>query len=601
MGLGKTVQAVGISNLDPSCRRVLVVCPASLKKNWRREWIKWCAKGLSVAIAEGSKAWPTDDVVIVNYDVLHKFRSQIDAIDWDLLVADECHLVKNPKSRRTAALLGRKSRKPDERVDPLQARRVVFLTGTPILNRPVEMFPLLERIDPNGLGDNFMAFAKRYCAAEQNRFGWDFSGASNLQELQVRLRGSVMVRRLKEEVLKELPPKRRQLIRLDSSETKGLKAAVAALENQSKDSADRLTKLVADAEMAKALGMNAYRAAAAKLGAARKVAFEEMARARHDLAVAKAPVVAQRVAELLDENEGMKIVVMAHHADVVDQLRGALGKYGVAEVTGRTAVGSRQAECDRFQIDKSCRAFIGTIKAAGVGLTLTAAHIVAFVELDWVPGNVSQAEDRCHRIGQKDSVLVWHFVVEDSLDSRMVELLVSKQVVADEALNNLDPSTVGADDVSIDEFEVVSDAEIAAEEAPFTADADALEQGATEGRARMDSERRSQRANRNVAQRAATSGIEPGTLEAEGRAMSQEARELSYRCMIQLSNSDGDFATKINDVGFSKADVLLGHALANIAEVAVGEAHLGMMRRLVMRYRRQLPERTVEIVTGRHQ
>jgi SWI/SNF-related matrix-associated actin-dependent regulator 1 of chromatin subfamily A len=612
MGLGKTPQSVGIANLDLSCRKILIVCPASLKGNWRREWLKWDAKGLSVAIAEGQKPWPClADVVVVNYDIVERFRAEIDATHWHMLVMDECHMVKNAKAQRTRAVFRRPEKR--EKGKPMvpgraaiQADRVVLLTGTPILNRPIEMFPMLERIDPEGLGANFMAFAKRYCDAEMGRFGWDFSGASNLEELQERLRGSVMVRRLKADVLTELPPKRRQLMPLDRAESKNLKAAIAALESEDEAHATAIAEAMAKAELAKASGEDAYRAAAATLADTRKVAFEDMARARYVLAVAKAPVVAERIADLLAEDPAMKIVVMAHHGDVVRVLREKLQKFGCAEVTGKTPVPNRQGECDRFQTDKSCRVFLGTIRAAGVGLTLTAAHVVAFVELDWVPGNVSQAEDRCHRIGQRDSVLVWHFVVDDSLDSRMVATLVEKQSVADAALNNLDPSSVAvAGEAPLDSFDVVSDVAVAAEEARLAAAADHREGLAADGRARIVAERarnaeraRAETAHRRVSPRAATMGLSGEQLDREGEAMSPAQRETAMDAVRALAASDKDFANLLNDTGFSKADVFLGHSIARLHPSELNAAHHAIARRLVVKYRRQLPAHVVDLVAA---
>ena len=241
MGLGKTIQAIGVSNADASVRNVLVVCPAFLKPNWTREWRKWCVKGLKVAYV-GKGGWMPEhdyaDVVVINYDIVNKYRAQIDARVWDLLISDECHYLKNGKAQRTKAVLGARERgKPP--IAGISARRRIFMTGTPICNRPIELWPLVQALDPTDLGRNFFAFAKRYCNAHNNGYGWDFTGSSNLDELQTKLRAKFMVRRLKADVLTELPPKRRQIVPLSSPE-------IAKVVGREGDTAKRFEQLQAE-------------------------------------------------------------------------------------------------------------------------------------------------------------------------------------------------------------------------------------------------------------------------------------------------------------------------------------------------------------------
>ncbi len=222
MGLGKTIQAIGVINATSEVKTVLVVCPASLKHNWAREVRKWSSRPTNVHIVNGKRP-PSEDkevqVDIINYDILHKLDEKV---GFDLLVCDEAHYVKNGKAKRTKALHALARR----------CKRVVLLTGTPILNKPVELWSLLQVAAPTvwdppgvvkgkavGAGDGagFFGFAKRYCGARQeqvsrDRLVWLFDGATNLAELQERLRATCMVRRLKSDVLAELPPKRRQVI-----------------------------------------------------------------------------------------------------------------------------------------------------------------------------------------------------------------------------------------------------------------------------------------------------------------------------------------------------------------------------------------------------
>jgi SNF2 family DNA or RNA helicase len=434
MGLGKTIEAAGTVNMDPTANSILIVCPASLKINWRREWIKWDVKGLEVAIVEVGRTttkykqrnkvktkivienqFPTAPVIIISYELMGSWRAELRREEWSVLIVDECHYLKNKKADRTQEVFGRKRKvnkeKPNGNVvekdvlAPIPAKRRLFLTGTPFINRPYELWPLIQALAP-GFEKDELAYAKKYCGAFHNGFGWDFSGASNLDDLQTRLRALFMVRRLKKDVLKELPPKRRQVLVLESAGLKGL------LEKEKRT----------------------YDEYANELGGAdiETPEFGAMSAVRKEVAVAKIPFIVDHVQEVLKEQD--KICVFVHHHEVVDALRAAFGDSAV-HIDGRSANEDRQAAVDRFQTDPTCKVFIGTIRAAGVGITLTAASTVIFGELDWVPGNVSQAEDRLHRIGQKDAVFVRHLVLEGSLDERMAQLIIQKQEVIDKALD----------------------------------------------------------------------------------------------------------------------------------------------------------------------
>ena len=442
MGLGKTVQSLGVINFDESIRRVLVICPASLRLNWKRETVKWLTRDLSVGVSEGSH-FPSTHVVIINYDILSRHHDRLRRIEWDLMICDEAHLIKNPRAQRTRAVFGWKPSKKDienarrkkqdepQPVAPIVAKRRLFLTGTPVVNRPVELHPILRSIDNKRWG-NFMSYAKRYCDGQWNGYGWDFSGASNLEELQDKLRESCMVRRLKADVLTDLPPKRRSVIELPpngcADEVKNEQATMA-------DHAERIEALRVAVELAKASDDQAdYNRAVKKLREGHSAEFEAMAKLRHETALAKLPYVVDHVREIADQH---KVVVFAHHHDVIDELMNELGTAAV-KLDGRDTMAARDQAVQRFQRDPSVKVFVGGIKAAGVGLTLTAAAHVVFAELDWVPGNMSQAEDRCHRIGQNDSVLVQHLVLEGSIDARMAGILIEKQEVIDRVLD-LDP------------------------------------------------------------------------------------------------------------------------------------------------------------------
>ncbi|MDD5719965.1 MAG: SNF2-related protein, partial [Candidatus Krumholzibacteria bacterium] len=216
MGLGKTIQALGVINaLD--IRRVLIVCPASLRINWAREARKWLCRRREICIVnEKNTVLAGAEIVICNYDRVWDYWDRLAAVHWDLLIGDEAHYLKNPKSQRAKASLGGMIKtalgNKRKRGIAASAARLRLLTGTPILNKPIELYPLLKALDRERWGQAWLWYATRYCAATRQRVGrdkevWDTSGASNLDELQRILRGTVMIRRRKMDVLKDLPPK----------------------------------------------------------------------------------------------------------------------------------------------------------------------------------------------------------------------------------------------------------------------------------------------------------------------------------------------------------------------------------------------------------
>lgn len=449
MGLGKTIQAIGIINALKQPKRVLVICPPSLRTNWGRELEKWLVFPWRVHVIHHSGellSIPDEEyhdnerrVFIVSYNRVggkdnKEFHEKLSETDWDALICDEIHYCKNDKSQRARGVLGEFTKKGIIKKPGLvhRAKRIVFLTGTPITNRPVELFPLLRALDPEGLGSSFTRYAFRYCDAKQGAFGWDFSGASNLNELQKRLRESVMVRRLKKDVLKELPPKRRSIVDLDPE---GCEKVIA------RQAEAYLRHDAAIKQLEEAQGMaaeledeEAFREAGRQLQEARRTAFNELARERHDVAVAKIPAVIEHV-KLLLESSDSQVIVFAHHKDVVRAL--ATEFHTPLIITGDTPTANRQDIVDRFQQGEH-RVFIGNIHAAGVGLTLTAADTVVFAELDWVPANMMQAEDRAHRIGQESPVLVQYLVFDGSVDARIIRTLVNKMEVIEKALDKDD-------------------------------------------------------------------------------------------------------------------------------------------------------------------
>ena len=430
-GLGKTIQALGIANMllrTKKTVRIMVVAPKIALWNWRREAEKWLIKPHAIALWT-TKVQPDADIVIINYDILTKLHPALTARTWDIIIYDEAHALKERKAARTKAALGC----AEEGVRPLMATRRLFLTGTPILNRPIELFTIL-----NSMGmpeaQSYYSYAECYCAGHSTDFGYDARGASNLDELQAKLRAGVMVRRLKLDVLRDLAPKRYSVIQLEAS-TPALRKAIAA-----EQAAVAANLAAAPAKLAvaqaRASGNAAELASAMKrLKAGPGVPFEKISALRHDTALAKVPLVIEHMVSLLEGSEET-VLCMAHHQDVIQGIVEGLAKAGhdAAVITDDTSDIDRQRAQDDVQ-GRRKRIFVGSMRACGVAITLSAASTVVFAEQDWTPGVMTQAEDRAHRIGQQGSVLVQHLVVDGSMDVSMAQAVASKSGVIDAALD----------------------------------------------------------------------------------------------------------------------------------------------------------------------
>ncbi len=401
MGLGKTRQAiVSLRHAAPG-GPYLVVCPASVKRNWARE-IEQAIPGASVRVVEGSGAAPVADSewTIVNYDILSKHVGALGRVPWAGLVFDEAHYLKNHTSARSKL-----ARQLAEHAATNATREpaVYLLTGTPLTNRPRDLFVLLQLVG-HSLGRSFLSFAKRYCAAEKTDYGWKTDGASNLEELTVQLHG-VMLRRSKDQVL-TLPPKLRTWLPVDVPAGTGAR--------EIRDVVDLL------------LGRSGPRAGGASVqddSRARTHLLALLTKARQKLAVAKVGATGDFVSGAIDQGE--KVIVFSCFDEPLQSLAKDLGDAAVL-LTGRTPTSKRQALVDRFQEDETVRVFLANIIAGGIGLNLTAASQVVFNDLDWVPANHWQAEDRAYRIGQTRTVNVTYLVGTGTVDDFVQAVLETK-------------------------------------------------------------------------------------------------------------------------------------------------------------------------------
>ena len=392
MGLGKTVQSLAAiqgANAYP----MLVVCPASLKMNWEREVRMWLP-GKTVHIVDNKVGVKNADVVIINYDILAKQKVPLKGLRFQSLVFDESHYAKTSSAQRTKALKEIAASIPAEGL-------VLALTGTPVLNRPIELvsqLEILDRIDDFGGSWNFR---KKYCAAKHNGYGWDFKGCSNADELNELLRRTCYVRRQKMDVLTELPAKGRYTAEVEMGHA--AMAAYRAVEN------DTLVWL-ADGQRHEQADV------LSKITTLKRLAGE-----------GKVEAAIEWIDSFLDSTD-RKLVVFAHHISVVDALA---AKYGGLRVAGKDSSEVRQAAVDTFQNDPDARVIVLNMKAGGVGLTLTAASDVLFVEQGWTPAEHDQAEDRCHRIGQDEHVSAWYLLAEGTIDDDIYALIAKKRLVVD--------------------------------------------------------------------------------------------------------------------------------------------------------------------------
>ena len=395
MGLGKTAVALSCLHLHPEIRPIVVVCPSSLKLNWEREarlWMGDALPSIEILYSRNGKDLSKADMYIVNYDILQAWLPELLKIAPKAIICDESTAIKERTAQRTKAVKELCKGVP----------HVLMLTGTPIVNRPAEAFNMLNIISPARF-PSFFHYAKEFCNAHRTRWGWDFSGASNLDKLHEKLQ-YVMIRRLKSEVLQDLPEKRRAIVPLEITNRKEYQRAEEDFVGWLRDKGDKVR--AESASRAEAL---------ASIEGLKQLTIS-----------GKLDTCLDWIADFLEAGE--KLIAFATHKRTIDAVMQRFGDLTV-KIDGSVTDEDRQLVVDRFQTDASVRLFVGNIQAAGVGITLTAASNVAFLELGWSPGLHEQAEDRAHRIGQRDSVTIWYLIAQGTIEERICKLLDSKRKV----------------------------------------------------------------------------------------------------------------------------------------------------------------------------
>ena len=405
-GLGKTIEALAFCSLHPQVNPILVVTQASIKRNWYREVEKWLPGTSIQIIDQGKDKVASDaDVVIVNYDLIWRanIEKQLLAREFQIVIFDEVTYLKERSAKRTKA--ARKLGKA--------AEFTIGLSGTPILNRPIEFYTFLNMISPKQFSSQFQ-FGMRYCNGYHNGFGYTFKGASRVSELR-QLIHPLMIRRRKDEVLTELPEKSRQNIYIDMPGSYFQNYRAAEL-----DLVQSLKSLSPDAEE--------NDDASQEYENKRMWLLSKLNFLRHLVGLAKAEAAEEIITNFVDSGE--KLVVFGHHHDVMDAMDTYLTKkkIGHVKVDGRTPNQDRQALIDRFQEEDDCMVFLAST-AMGMGVTLTAASNALFVERQWTPGMEEQMEDRIHRIGQNRGVFIHYMQVENSIDAKMAKLVEYKRDV----------------------------------------------------------------------------------------------------------------------------------------------------------------------------
>lgn len=422
--LGKTIQSICLANYLKVTNH-LIVCPAGVKINWQREYTKWDTNGLSIGVAAGSD-FPDTDVVIINYDILKQNHANLRKRVWDLITLDEAHYLKSERAQRTEEIWGKRSgTKKGE--GSLQAKRWLLMTGTPLYTRPKDLWTLVEFLDPSGLGYKRWKFMTRYCGASFEADEWNEDGATNLEELQRIMRTKFMIRREKHDVVAEIPPNRSTVV-LPKDGLQPLLDRERSAFNQGLDQVNEMLRVAAQLSYAEQDAQEDE-----EHPQPYDEEIEQLSTVRRELALKKLPMVLEKLDELLTVEK--KIVVFAHHRDVLTRLKEHFGDIAVM-VRGGVSAKAKQEAVDAFTNDPNIRVFLGNIMAAGVGITLAAADTVAFVELSWVPAEMDQAEERVWLPDKTTPIQIIRYVVEDSLDEGMGHVLDARQEHIKQTLNS---------------------------------------------------------------------------------------------------------------------------------------------------------------------
>ena len=449
MGLGKTVQSIAAVH-HLGAKPCLISCPASLQINWVRELQKWLGPDVSVSMIPDRES----EYMVIPYTRLKKYWDVLTTMKFESMICDESHYLKNAKAQRTKSV-----RKLAKKI-PV----VYLLSGTPVINRPSELISqlqILQRLEEFG---GWTTFAYEYCAAYKDRFGLNLSGAKNLRTLNDELRKRCYVRRAKKDVLNELPDKQRITVDTPMTDKTAYLAAekvvlrkIDEIVEKYEDKSVNLNAMISqvDLDCAKILSLEELALSDPKpiREITRCVSRDELSEVACSMLMRKADNVANAQAlMLLNELKKTcalgkldsvfewvdnflfsleKLIVFAESIEIQNALIERFAEYSPCAVLGEMDVVERQRNVDAFQSDPERKLIVCSLQAAGLGLTLTAASNVAFVQCGWTPAVHDQAEDRAHRIGQDNAVNCYYLLSPDSIDGDVWDLIESKREVVD--------------------------------------------------------------------------------------------------------------------------------------------------------------------------
>lgn len=471
MGLGKTIQTIGIIQYLNK-PKTIICCPDTLKYNWLKEINKWINKKAFIVFSDyrvednfncylNKFHWPigyikeyTDgfyknteqgwrkikdevvnienqkevveefvnlldfDIIIMGYNTLSKFYQIFEKMNFDILICDESHYLKNKKSTRTRSVLNLSK----------NINNKYLLTGTTVVNRPAEIISQLEILGRLNNFGGWWKFVNRYCDAKNAGFGLDLKGAKNLEELHIKLRENCYIRRNKKDVLKELPDKQRTIIEIKIDNEKEYSKAENDIIEYLKNEFIDYKKIQELEEQGKSWNeiqeeykQNIERKTQAALNAEHLVQINIL----KNLAIkGKLYAIKEWINDFLETDE--KLIVFGIHTAIIKELA---EYYKCGKIIGETKIEERQRLVDDFQENSNTKLLFLNVQAGGVGITLTSASSVCFIELGWTPGEHEQAEDRLHRIGQKDSVNCYYFLAKETIDYDIYDLIEEKRKI----------------------------------------------------------------------------------------------------------------------------------------------------------------------------
>jgi SWI/SNF-related matrix-associated actin-dependent regulator of chromatin subfamily A-like protein 1 len=424
MGLGKSIQALWYALHFLDGWPIVIVCPAYPKRHWARECRKHFDK--DVVILEGRQPDPVDiafmkkhAIYVVNYDILTGWWKILHRLKPSLMIVDEGHYIKNPRSKRYKFTKSMSKRVP----------HILVLTGTPITNRHAELWPILNLIRPD-LYKSFWHYATQFCPPTRTPWGFEYKESRNGDVLMKELRKNLMVRRLKEDVLKDLPDKRRIVVPVELT-----KKQLAEYREAEKNFIDWVQKTHGGQKAARALRAERV----TRMGYLRRLVGE-----------LKIPTLIDWHQNFLDEEKG-KLILFGLHKKVLIPVYEKFRNNSIL-VTGSLEGSKRQAAFDRFLNKSYLRLLVGNIQAAGMGWSGKGVSQESFAEFCWAPTDITQAEDRIRGIGRGVPGVppfYYYFVVEGTMDEYLLEVLQEKQKVINAALDGDESAAVDFDVIDL--------------------------------------------------------------------------------------------------------------------------------------------------------